>query len=141
LEIELNDRINELESKTGIFSNDAGMSLRIELQKAKDNIYKLSDENDLLVKQNDSLQIRLHNSQKHCYLAIEDKHTYRGKMERMLEMRKFEDTALEQQKFQIENLEEQIRMIEADRDQTLMIIKRDYPAAYRSIQVDIFTEA
>jgi hypothetical protein len=32
-------------------------------------------------------------------------------------------------------------MVEADRDQILQIIKRDYPAAYRSVQVDIFTEA
>ena len=59
----------------------------------------------------------------------------------MEEMRLFEDSALTQQKFQIENLEEQVRLVEFDRDQILSIMKRDYPAAYRSVQVDIFTEA
>ena len=47
---------------------------------------------------NDSLLIKLHNTQKYYHMAIEDKQTYRNKLDRIKDMRTIEETVLEQQK-------------------------------------------
>ena len=53
LEIELNEKINDFESKAGIFSSEAGESLRIELQQTKDKLQEITIERDRLINLND----------------------------------------------------------------------------------------
>lgn len=93
--MELHQKIQDYESRSGIFGDKASEAIKVELEKAKDYIYKLTDERDRLVNQNDSLQIKLHNTQKYYHMAIEDKQNYREKLERFKETRTIEETLAE----------------------------------------------